>query len=158
LKESNLSIHYQQLPYQELSEKDRQSLDHARLMADKAYAPYSNFFVGASALLSNGKRMGGNNQENAAYPSGLCAERVALFSAKSNYPNLSVESLSVFIPAISDPTIPSPCGACRQVISEVQFAQEDPIRLLLMNSSETVWIFSDASDLLPFSFTAHHLK
>lgn len=158
MKESNLSIQYQQLSYQELPEKDRQGLDHARLMADKAYAPYSNFFVGASALLENGKRIGGNNQENAAYPSGLCAERVALFAAKSNYPRLDVESLSVFIPAISDPTIPSPCGACRQVISEVQLAQKYPIRLLLMNSDQSVWLFDDDSVLLPFSFTAHHLK
>ncbi len=158
MKELNISIQYQQFSLGELKKKDRESLDYARIMSEKAYAPYSKFFVGASVLLENGKLIGGNNQENAAYPSGLCAERVALFSAKSNFPTISVESVSVFIPAISGSTIPSPCGACRQVISEVQFAQEAPIRLLLMNSDEVVWVFNDASDLLPFSFTAHHLK
>jgi len=158
LKESKISIRYQQVSFEELEKQDRESLDQARMMSEKAYAPYSNFFVGASVLLANGKRIGGNNQENAAYPSGLCAERVALFSAKSNFPSISVESVSIFIPAISGSTIPSPCGACRQVISEVQFAQQDPIRLLLMNSDEVVWVFNNASDLLPFSFTAHHLE
>jgi len=158
MEKRNITIQYQLLSFSELTEKDQTGLIHARKMAGQAYAPYSNFHVGASVLLEDGRRIGGNNQENAAYPSGLCAERVALFAAKSNFPELNVESLAIFLPAVSDPTLPSPCGACRQVISEVQLAQEAPIRLLLMNKNESVWIFNDASDLLPFSFNAHHLQ
>lgn len=153
-----LSIRYQKLHYGELSKEQQEGVDHARSMSEKAYAPYSSYFVGASVLLENGRRIGGNNQENAAYPSGLCAERVALFSAKSQFPQETVKTLSIFIPAVSNPIIPSPCGACRQVISEIQYAQKQSVKLVLMNGSETVWIFEDAFDILPFSFTSKHLS
>ncbi len=158
MKNSNITISYQQLSFQELSLSDKKTLDHAKQMAEKAYAPYSNFHVGASAQLENGMQIGGNNQENAAYPSGLCAERVALFTANSQYPDQAVECLGIYLPAVFNPTIPSPCGACRQVICEIRIAQDKPIRLLLMNGDNTVWLFNDANDLLPFSFTSDHLK
>jgi cytidine deaminase len=120
--------------------------------AYKAYAPYSHFHVGASVLLENGKVVTGNNQENAAYPSGLCAERVALFAAGAQYPDIAVSTLA--IAAVTEGKqvkLITPCGACRQVLLEPEARSKQPVQILLCGSDE-VYLINSASALLPLSF------
>lgn len=158
MKEHHLEINFQTATLTSVNSVDQYLLSKAEEMAAQAYAPYSNFKVGACLHLSNDQFVGGNNQENAAYPSGLCAERVAIFSARSQFPKEEIQSIAIFVPTESEEVIPSPCGACRQVISEVQSLQTLPIRILLMNKKQKVWLFSGAQTLLPFSFSAKHLN
>ncbi|MDD2562809.1 MAG: cytidine deaminase [Salinivirgaceae bacterium] len=127
-------------------------------VASKAYAPYSNFQVGAALLLSNGEVITGNNQENAAYPSGLCAERVAIFYANASYPNESVEAIA--ITAIQNgaqiPEPISPCGSCRQVLAETQFRYKNKMKVI-MHAKNKTWIIDNSNDLLPLSFSQDDL-
>ena len=125
----------------------------------KAYAPYSKFRVGAALLLDNGKIVCGSNQENAAYPSGLCAERVAIFQAGAVYPEAKI--MRIAISAASDTNTTSapipPCGACRQSIAEYEFRQESPIEIYFMGESGTVCKSDSLKNLLPFSFDKNFL-
>jgi len=120
----------------------------------KAYAPYSKFKVGATILLDNGNIVFGNNQESAAYPSGLCAERVAIFQAGSLYPNAKI--LKIAISATSDlnptkrPT--PPCGACRQSISEYEQKQKTPIKIYFTGETGEIYQSDSLENLLPLSF------
>ena len=119
-----------------------------------AYAPYSNFKVGAALLLENGKIVLGSNQENAAYPSGLCAERVAIFQAGAIYPNVKI--IAIAITASSDTNLTSkpipPCGSCRQSIAEYEFKQETPIEIYFMGATGEVYKSQSIGNLLPLSF------
>jgi cytidine deaminase len=134
---------------------DVQSLmNEAIEIRKKAYAPYSQFRVGAALLLDNGKVVLGSNQENAAYPSGLCAERVAIFHAGSIYPEAKI--LKIAITAASDTNqtkapIP-PCGSCRQSIAEYEIKQETPIEIYFMGEIGEVYKSSSLKNLLPFMF------
>ncbi len=123
-----------------------------------AYAPYSDFYVGAAILLENGHIITGNNQENAAYPSGLCAERVALFYANAQYPTTKIKTIAIFASSKDAATIEpvTPCGGCRQVILESQFRQKEPIELILVGSNK-IYIIHDASLLLPLHFSKSFL-
>ena len=135
-----------------LSDDDRRLYEAAVNAAKRAYAPYSHFNVGAAVLLKDGTMVEGNNQENVAYPSGLCAERVALFAAGASFPEQPVVALAIV--AVKDGVIQpsiSPCGGCRQVILETEQRYGQPVRILLCGRDETVFIAS-ARDLLPFSF------
>jgi cytidine deaminase len=158
--EFSITIKGLSLKRAQLSTADLLLLQEAEAASKNAYAPYSQFYVGAAVRLDDGTVVLGTNQENVAYPSGLCAERVALFSASTNYPNKPIEALAITVntskSAVSDPL--SPCGNCRQVIMEYQHKQQKPIRLILGAQSDTVWIFEDASVLLPFGFEADYLK
>lgn len=119
-----------------------------------AYAPYSRFRVGAAILLDNGKVVLGSNQENAAYPSGLCAERVAIFQAGAIYPNAKIVQLAITAASDTNPTkspIP-PCGSCRQSIAEYEFKQDTPIEIYFMGESGEVYKSNSISNLLPLSF------
>ena len=121
-----------------------------------AYAPYSEFKVAAAVQLANNNWYYGTNQENAAYPSGLCAERVALFYAKSKEPEQAVKTLLIITEKNFE--LPcSPCGACRQVISEYEFNQPDNIHLYLYSGGQ-IWFFESATSLLPFVFSSENLK
>ncbi|NBL63635.1 cytidine deaminase [Flavobacterium sp. NST-5] len=125
----------------------------------KAYAPYSKFRVGAAILLDNGKIVLGSNQESAAYPSGLCAERVAIFQAGAIYPDSKI--LKIAISATSDEkpvTSPiPPCGACRQSISEYEFKQKEPIEIYFMGEEGEVYKSESLKNLLPFLFDKDYL-
>ncbi len=125
----------------------------------KAYAPYSKFRVGAAILLDNGKIVLGSNQESAAYPSGLCAERVAIFQAGAIYPDAKI--LKIAISATSDEkpvTSPiPPCGACRQSISEYEFKQKEPIEIYFMGEEGEVYKSESLKNLLPFLFDKDYL-
>ena len=142
----------------ELSQDDAYLVAKAREVSFNAWAPYSNFHVGAAVQLANGKIVTGNNQENAAYPSGLCAERVALFSANANYPNSVVTTIAVSASntkgLIDEPV--KPCGACRQALLESETRFESPIRIIL-DGKKSILILEGVHNLLPLNFTGSSL-
>lgn len=132
-----------------------QSLMHQAIETRKnAYAPYSKFRVGAAILLDNGKIVLGSNQENAAYPSGLCAERVAIFQAGAIYPDAKVVTLAITAASDTNPTLSPipPCGACRQSIAEYEFKQDTSIEIYFMGESGAVYKSNSIENLLPLSF------
>ena len=153
--EKKISIEYTQLAdWKELNYSDQQLVRAAEDVMNSAYAPYSKFSVGASLMLSNGEIIKGSNQENIAYPSGLCAERVALFYAGSNFPKEKVETLCVVAKGdlIDVNTLLSPCGGCRQVMVETESRQDKKYRVIMINQNGSVVIFNSATDLLPLAF------
>jgi cytidine deaminase len=145
---------------EELAKADIELINQAFKAAENAYAPYSHFRVGAALRLDNGKIITGNNQENVAYPSGLCAERVAFFHANSNYPDACVEVVAIAANAknfdIPEPV--TPCGSCRQVMSESENRQKKNIRVLLVGQNGKVFAIKSVEDLLPLMFKAEGLK
>jgi cytidine deaminase len=144
----------------ELTSTDANLLTEAKEAIKTSYSPYSQFAVGAAVLLANGKIVKGSNQENAAYPSGLCAERVALFSAASQYPGIAVESIAIAINAKNHNTDSpiAPCGACRQVMIEYEHLHQHPMRVIMHGEGGNINAIDQARDLLPFDFHADHLK
>lgn len=155
MKKEELTIRYTEYAnLSELPEKDRLLVNTAKTSATNAYAPYSRFHVGAAVLLKNGEIVTGNNQENAAYPSGLCAERVAIFYTSAHYPGEPIEAVAVT--AIADKselkTPPFPCGACRQVLAEYENRQKSPIRYILNTPSGKTIVIEGIENLLPFPF------
>ena len=138
----------------QLNAADQQLVTAAKAARSRAYAPYSRFQVGASVRLENGQIVEGNNQENIAYPSGLCAERVALFYAGANYPNLALESICIVVQGdlIAAENYVSPCGSCRQVMLESEARQTSSIRVLLVQNDGRIFILNACKDLLPFGF------
>ena len=147
------------LTYDELKESDKQLIDAAKESTKNSYVPYSQFAVGAAAQLANGTIIQGSNQENAAYPSGICAERTTLFYANSKYPDQAVETLAVAAYTKGDfLDVPiSPCGACRQVILEVEKRYNQPVRILLYGTNE-IYEIKNIKDILPLSFDEDFLK
>jgi cytidine deaminase len=124
-----------------------------------AYAPYSQFRVGAALWMDNGETVLGSNQENAAYPSGLCAERVAVFQAGTIYPDAKILKMAISAASDTNPTtapIP-PCGACRQSIAEYEFRQESPIEIYFMGETGAVYKSDSLKNLLPFMFDKNFL-
>lgn len=132
----------------------QQLLEAARHISTTAYAPFSSFFVGAALLLDNGTVVTGSNQENAAYPSGLCAERVAFFSAHSQFPKQRVVKLVIYANSEKHEIkgAISPCGACRQVISEYEFLGKEKIEIYMASDNEVVYT-QGIESLLPMRFT-----
>lgn len=154
-KLENLSISFQRLSsITELSEAQQELIRAAQSASDTAYAPYSKFKVGAALRLDDGTVVEGSNQENKAFPSGLCAERVALFYAGSQFKGRTIESIAVVGSGdlIAENQFVSPCGSCRQVLLESAERQTDPIELLMLNRLGEVMAISDVKDLLPFAF------
>ncbi|WP_448518083.1 cytidine deaminase [Rhodoflexus sp.] len=143
----------------ELPATERHLLEQARLAAENAYAPYSNFYVGAALLTKEGIIIKGNNQENAAYPSGLCAERTALFAASANNPDLQVLMLAVTARRKGEMhyTAANPCGACRQVIAEYEDKQQSPIRIIMEGIDGEIRVADGVDVLLPFRFSKDSL-
>lgn len=145
--------------FDELSFLEKEYMNQAIEIRKKAYAPYSKFQVGAAVVLDNGVVLQGSNQENAAYPSGLCAERVAIFYAGANYPNQKIVKL--FISATpsdrdSENPIP-PCGSCRQSIAEYEIKQDLPIEIYFMGAKGAVYKSDSLKNLLPFMFDKSNL-
>lgn len=158
MKKRDLTIPIVEKSLEELSEIERELIKEAQRVAQEAYAPYSKFRVGAAVRLESGKIVSGSNQENAAYPSGLCAERTALFYAGAQYPDDPVTALAVvaFKEDGSQATVAAPCGSCRQVILESATRYEHPFRVLLAGPRD-VLIVEDCRDLLPIGFDASSL-
>lgn len=144
----------------ELKDDDQELMSFAVKARKRAYAPYSSFNVGASVLLENGEIIEGNNQENASYPSGLCAERVAIFYAGAKYPGMKIKAIAITAASInhevSEPA--APCGNCRQAISEYEFRQQEPIKILLMGETGSVIECNSLADLLPLGFNSSFLN
>lgn len=143
-------VQYEELLPEELAYEERHLLEEAKAAAERAYAPYSRFPVGAAVRLIDGRIFTGNNQENAAFPSGLCAERTVLFYVGSQALITQVEAMAVFAPKSDGPVMP--CGACRQVIHEYQTHAQRAWVLIFAGASETVYRFVGVENLLPFAF------
>jgi cytidine deaminase len=143
----------------ELSSADQSLLEMAYKALKDAYAPYSKFNVGTALLLKNGEVVIGNNQENVAYPSGLCAERVALFAAGAQYPDIPVTTIAITAQSdtvsIDEPL--APCGACRQVMCETENRYGQKIKVLLKGDADKIYVINSVSDILPLSFTPDKL-
>lgn len=142
----------------ELPDSDQLLVAEARKITSMAYAPYSGFHVGAAILLESGQIITGNNQENSAYPSGLCAERVAMFYANANYPEAGVKAIAVSAAKksvlVDEPV--KPCGACRQALAEAEMRFGHPIRIIL-DGQQSILVLSGVESLLPLSFTKKYL-
>ncbi|MEC8617139.1 MAG: cytidine deaminase [Bacteroidota bacterium] len=144
----------------ELNESDQKLMEGSDQILEKAYAIYSGFKVGASALLENGEIMTANNQENMALPSSLCAERVLLYYCRANFPDLVVKKMAVSVKAIDaiikEPI--TPCGSCRQVMVEYERNQNSDIPILLKGEVGEIYELNSISDLLPLAFKTDVLK
>ena len=161
MNEQTLQIHYSLLDNEEeLMRQDKRLLDKAKEASIKAYAPYSEFKVGAAVLLANGEIVIGNNQENAAYPLGICAERVALFSASAQYPDIKIIAIAVY----GNPehfqmdNYLTPCGGCRQVMSEYELKNNGKIRVVLGGNAGKIMLIEGTENLLPFQFSAEDIR
>ena len=135
-----------------LEAQDAQLVTKALEIADKSYSPYSRFPVGAAVLLDDGRVFTGNNQENLSYPAGTCAERTVLNFVKANFPESKIVALAVTAPKSSSVHPVTPCGICRQVISETASLQATPLRILLHKANGPTYLFDDARSLLPLAF------
>jgi len=144
----------------ELNKEDADLLTEAREVTKFAYAPYSNFRVGANAKLINGERVSGTNQENASFPAGICAERTLLSTASSLFPGIGIETIAISYDNTkgkSDRPI-SPCGICRQSFVEFQQRTKHPIRIILSGLAGKVQVIENAANLLPFGFSSDDLN
>ncbi|MCD8387926.1 MAG: cytidine deaminase [Bacteroidales bacterium] len=154
MKEFEVKIKVVEATDNELPEQLRKLVDTARQATERSYAPFSNFHVGAALLLSNGEIISGSNQENAAYPSGTCAERTCAFYAHSTYPQEKFVAIAVAArdtsgEFVDDPV--APCGACRQVLLEFEKTSGQPVRVILCGK-DRVFMLDSVQDLLPLAF------
>lgn len=161
MKESKFEFNYTVFEsIDELPDDQKQLLQEARKVTENAYAPYSNFQVGAVAKLTNGKMVSGSNQENASFPAGLCAERVLLASASTLFPKIPIQTMAISYKSEnvkSDHPI-SPCGICRQTLQEYEERVNHPMQLILGGMTGPVYIIDSASRLLPLAFTSEELR
>lgn len=158
--EKELRIRYQIIASKDLlSDVERKLFEAAYEVRKNAYAPYSNFYVGCALLLENGEIVTGSNQENAAYPSGLCAERTAIFWTSANYPNQKIKKIFVIGgPNEGNSTVAiPPCGACRQSILEYEAKQEATMEVYFTSVNGEIFKTNSIRDLLPFSFDKSYL-
>lgn len=161
MKKQKITLRYLEVEdIRDLPDDEQILVKAAREMTGKAYAPYSSFYVGAAILLRNGEIVRGSNQENGAYPSGLCAERVAAFAASSMFPGVAMTKIAVSAnsPAFTLEAPVSPCGACRQVLLEYEASQKLPLKMLLSKEDGKIIIVEKIRDMLPFSFIGSELK
>ena len=153
MKELKQEVIIRKYKFEELTDSDKRLIEAAIEATKRSYAPYSHFHVGAVAMLDDGTIVTGSNQENAAYPSGLCAERTALFHAGSEYPDKAVTTLVIAASncdGLTEQPV-TPCGACRQVMLEAEQRYHRPIRMLMYGTS-CIYETRGTKDLLPLSF------
>lgn len=159
MEQIDINISIQSYQLDELSPQDQELVQAAIKATNNAYANYSRFYVGAALRLENGKIVIGANQENAAFPSGLCAERTAVFAAQANYPDSPIETLAIAgrneKGVLPNPI--TPCGACRQVILEIEDRYKKPIRILLYGTQK-IYCVRSVKDLLPLSFVDDNMR
>ena len=159
MEEFNINIKVTKKNDDELTEEEKTLVEKAKEATFRSYAPYSHFCVGASVMLEDRTIITGNNQENSAYPSGLCAERTTIFYANSRYPDMKVTHLCIAARDSSGKFTSrpvSPCGACRQVMSETEDRNKSPMKVILYGT-DGIYIIGSAKDLLPVSFDASFL-
>ena len=155
MKQLQTTLTYIEASYDELTDAQRTLVDRARAATGTSYAPYSKFRVGAAIRLSNGEIVSGSNQENAAYPSGICAERTAAFYAHAAFPEARFEAIAIAAIGtngneIVDPV--APCGACRQSLLEFETLAKDNVEVILVGS-RAIYILPSVKSTLPFAFT-----
>lgn len=159
MKEIGIRIDVKRCRMEELPDEERELVARAIEATGHAYAKYSNFRVGAAIRLSDGAILIGANQENAAFPSGLCAERTAIFAAQAQYPEESIEMLAIAARNengfLRNPV--TPCGSCRQVMLEVEDRYQRPMKVLLYGT-DGVYVINSAKDLMPLSFIGDSLR
>lgn len=159
MKHLKIEINYDFVSESELSAEDLELVNRAKEATKNSYANYSHFYVGAALRLENGEIIIGANQENAAFPSGLCAERTAVFAAQAQHPEQPIKTLAIAARNangfLKEPI--SPCGPCRQVILEVEDRYKQPVRILLYGT-DGVYIIDSIKDLLPFCFVDANMK
>lgn len=159
MEQIDINISIQSYQLDELSPQDQELVQAAIKATHNAYANYSRFYVGAALRLENGKIVIGANQENAAFPSGLCAERTAVFAAQANYPDSPIETLAIAgrneKGVLPNPI--TPCGACRQVILEIEDRYKKPIKILLYGTQK-IYFARSVKDLLPLSFVDDNMR
>ena len=155
MKDLELKIQISECQMDDLTSDERQLVEMAIEATSRSYARYPNFHVGAAVELTNGTRIIGCNQENAAFPAGLCAERTAIFAAGAQYPDIPVKTLAIAardtIGELTQEPV-SPCGTCRQVMIETETRFQQPIRILL-NGQRRLYIMDGIRHLMPLSFT-----
>ena len=161
MKKNEIIISYQEYDHiDELNVEDRLLLESARKAIKSAYAPYSAYHVGAAVLLENGEIVTGNNQENVAYPSGICAERVALFYASSQFPDVPVKAIAISAKAkgfrVNSPV--TPCGSCRQVMAETENRFQQEMKLIMRGENGKINVVDGVKNILPLMFRAEELK
>ena len=158
MKEMILQTKVTSCTLEEMDSSMRELVEKAKAMTQNAYCPYSHFHVGAAARLADGQIVAGSNQENAAYPSGLCAERTTLFAANANHPQTPVEALAIacYTHGHFTKDAASPCGACRQVMLETEHRFGQPMQVILYGE-DMCYVFDSAADLLPLNFVAENL-
>jgi len=143
-----------------LADSDKELMLRAKKVSETAYAPYSQFYVGAAVRLSSNEIIEGSNQENMAYPSGMCAETVAIYYANSFHSDARIETIAITAHAkdfdVNHPI--SPCGACRQSMAEYELKQKHPIRLIMTGETGEVYIAESVEMILPFMFNEIELK
>ncbi|WP_091825701.1 cytidine deaminase [Prevotella sp. kh1p2] len=153
MKNIKLEVNMQLAQFEELSTDDQELVNKAIEATRNSYANYSHFHVGAAIRLADGRVMIGANQENAAFPSGLCAERTAIFAAQANYPDQPITTLAIAAKnekgLLEEPV--TPCGGCRQVILEIEDRYKQPVRILLYGTKGT-YVIKSVKDLMPLSF------
>ncbi len=160
MKNKTIEIKLQEWQYEELCESDRTLVDLAKEATFSSYAPYSKFSVGAALRLENGDVVKGCNNENAAYPVTLCAERTAIFSAQAQYPNVPIVELAVAARNVKGEFVVkpvSPCGSCRQVIAEQEYRYKRNIRVMMVGE-EGILVADSVKDLLPLGFEEGDMK
>jgi cytidine deaminase len=159
MKHLKIEINYDFVSESELSAEDQELVTRAKEATKNSYANYSHFYVGAALRLENGEIIIGANQENAAFPSGLCAERTAVFAAQAQHPEQPIKTLAIAARNangfLKEPI--SPCGPCRQVILEVEDRYKQPVRILLYGT-DGVYVIDSVKDLLPFCFVDANMK
>jgi cytidine deaminase len=157
MKKLDLKIFIEE--YMELPDVEKNLFAKAKQACENAYAPYSNFHVGAAILLEDGTIVLGNNQENAAYPSGMCAERTAIYATGANHSGQKITAIAVAACKATDyKFIPvAPCGACRQAMLEYESKQGQPIRLILQSGENSCYVIPSVGTLLPLQFTRNNL-
>ncbi|MGV8962579.1 MAG: cytidine deaminase [Candidatus Saccharimonadaceae bacterium] len=160
MKQINLTTKITVYSYQECTEIEKNLIDAAKQATHNAYAPYSKFHVGAALLLESGIIITGNNQENAAYPSGLCAERTAVFYANAQYPNQKIKAIAIAAHYKGEytPDLISPCGSCRQVLLEVESRYNSPVKILMYNKNNEVYVAESMRSLMPLCFDKKSLE
>lgn len=155
MKEKEIIIKMQELSYDELSDRQKKLVNLAREATNRSYAPYSHFRVGAAIELSNGEIVTGSNQENAAFPSGTCAERTAAFFAHASYPGARFKAIAISAVGtdgkeIIDPV--APCGACRQSLLEFETLAKDNVEVILVGS-RVIYVLPSVRSTLPLAFS-----
>ena len=159
MKQKRLEIEYQEFAFDELPAQEQQLVESAIPATDNSYSPYSHFRVGAALRLEDGSVQMGANQENAAFPSGLCAERTAIFAAQAQHPELRPVLLAIAARNANGllPEPVSPCGACRQVMLQMEQRYGQPMGVILYGTKH-IFKFRSASQLIPFSFGDDNMK